>query len=308
MSRQAGRTDGSAAVGTPVVHLSFDVEDWFQVENLREFFPPGTWDERELRVEANTRRLLELLERRELRATFFVLGWIAERFPGLVREIAESGHEIASHGYGHILNHDLSEQQQREDLRRSKALLEDIAGRPVVGYRAPTFSISTGLLDILAESGYAYDSSYNDFASNPRYGSLETGAVSNCSASFVVESGIREFPMPVLRVGKVKLPISGGGYFRLIPLPIFERMVDGFLRRYERYVFYLHPWEVDPGQPRVKGLRPGYRFRHYYNLSRCQAKLERFLDYVLRRGWLVRTLASALGGGEHETTPERKGQ
>ncbi|MBC7359377.1 MAG: DUF3473 domain-containing protein [Desulfacinum sp.] len=267
-----------------VVVLTFDVEDWFQVENLRAVFPPHTWDGCERRVERATRRLLDLLDRlrrgrgpgpaRELRATFFVLGWIAERMPRLVREIRDRGHEVGSHGHGHILTRDMPPQVLRDDIRRSRKVLEDILGEPVAGYRAPGFSISPELLDILAEEGFCYDSSYNSFGANPRHGRLDPAALRKRRGVYETPARLVEIPVSNLHVDGRALPWAGGGYFRLMPLKLFAAGARAILDREGLYVFYLHPWELDPDQPRVGGLDPLGRFRHYVNLQKTEEKLE----------------------------------
>ncbi|SHG03251.1 polysaccharide deacetylase family protein, PEP-CTERM locus subfamily [Desulfacinum infernum DSM 9756] len=266
--------------------LTFDVEDWFQVENLRAVFPPDTWDGCELRVEGATRRLLDLLDRlrdgredgaaRDVRATFFVLGWVAEKVPHLVREIRDRGHEVASHGHGHLLCRNMTPDSLRDDIRRSKAVLEDILGEPVVGYRAPGFSVSPQLLEILAEEGFCYDSSYNSFGANPRHGRLDPAALRKRRGVYETPGRLVEIPVSNLHLNGGALPWAGGGYFRLLCLKLFAAGARAILDREGLYVFYLHPWELDPDQPRVGGLGPLGRFRHYVNLEKTEKKLENF--------------------------------
>lgn len=255
--------------------LSFDIEDWFQVENLKPAIPREKWDGLELRVEANTRRILALLRESDARATFFILGWVAERCKDLVREIDRGGHEVASHGYGHGLVYDMTPEAFRDDLRKSKDILEDIVGKPVIGYRAPSFSItpqSIWALDILKETGFKYDSSVFPVSIHDRYG------FSGCDTRpFTWPNGLLEIPLAVYRIGRLSLPAAGGGYFRLFPYEYFRRVFSRLNRRGDPVTFYMHPWELDPGQPRVK-VPWFYRFRHYVNLDKAEARLSRLLN------------------------------
>lgn len=256
--------------------ITVDVEEWFQAENLRQSHPPGSWDSRESRVEASTHRILDVLGDGSVPATFFILGWVAERTPGLVRAIADAGHEVASHGRGHLICGSLSESQLREDISVSKKTLEDITGTQVLGYRAPCFSVSDRLLELLFEEGYRYDSSFNPFLIHDRYGRLSTPGPRR--GPFTHQSGMVEFPMPMGRLMGMDLPISGGGYFRLYPYWAFRRMVVRCLRETGLYLFYMHPWEVDPGQPRTRVRNPGHMFRHYHGLSGTLGKLARLIS------------------------------
>ncbi len=260
---------------TGTVCITVDVEEWFQAENLRDSHPPRSWDSRESRVEASTHRILSVLEERSVPATFFILGWVADRIPALVRTIAGAGHEIASHGQNHIRCCSLEETRLREDISASKKTLEDICGAPVIGYRAPCFSVSDRLLDLLFEEGYRYDSSLNPFLAHDRYGRL--GTPGRLREPFTHRSGIVEFPMPTCRFMGLELPVSGGGYFRLYPYWFFGRMVLKCLRETGLYVFYMHPWEVDPDQPRTRVRNPGHMFRHYYGLRGTLTKLARLV-------------------------------
>ena len=255
--------------------MSIDVEDWFQVENLRSVYPRSKWDEQELRVRVGTERALQILADGEARATFFVLGWIAERCPDLVRCIHAAGHEIASHGYNHDLVYDLGPDGFREDVTRSKQLLEDITGAEVVGYRAPNFSITRDSLwapEILAELGFLYDSSVYPMLYHDRYGLDDYGL-----QPFDWPCGLREVPMAVARYGKASLPVSGGGYFRLFPYRLTRAGLRRINQQNKRFTFYLHPWELDPDQPRENRVRASHRFRHYVNLSTTAKKLTRLV-------------------------------
>jgi polysaccharide deacetylase family protein (PEP-CTERM system associated) len=255
--------------------MSIDVEDWFQVENLRAVIARDTWNDRQLRVERNVDRMLALMADAGVRSTCFVLGWIAERCPSLIRRIAAEGHEIASHGYGHELLGALSHDQFRADVERSKNLLEELTGTEVIGYRAPAFSITDWAIPILEDVGFAYDSSAFPTIAHDRYGRL-TGM--DASRRVVeLRPGFHEISVSCLMLGSRAVPWGGGGYFRLIPYPVFRRGVTRILRAGQPYVFYIHPWEIDPGQPRVDGLSRFYRFRHYVGLETCERRFESLL-------------------------------
>lgn len=256
--------------------LSFDIEEHFQVAAFDCPARRRHWDSFGSRVEKNTDIILELLEARGLKATMFILGWVAERHPQLIRRISEAGHEIASHGYAHQLISVQSHQEFREDVRKSKAILEDQTGRSVRGYRAPTFSITKETqwaLPILVEEGFQYDSSivpvvhdyYGMPGSDPNIHLIETHS-----------GAIWEVPPSTIKVVGVQLPIAGGGYFRLFPY----RLLSGLLKKVERsgcpIVMYFHPWELDPNQPRMNGSSLS-RFRHYLNLQKTPERLRRLL-------------------------------
>jgi len=262
---------------TKSILITVDVEDWFQVENLRSAFPIETWDSHELRLEKSTHHLLDLFARHGIQATFFVLGWIAERLPHLVSEIQKFGHEIASHGYNHELCSGLVCTTLRGDLLRSKTLLEDISGRPVVGYRAPSFSVTHDLIDTLGELGFRYDSSYNNFTMNKRYGQVNGFFQQRNDGCLVAKNGIVELPISNLSLYGQTIPWGGGGYFRLYPPSVFASGVAHILKSKGCYNFYCHPWEFDPDQPRTNGIGALSRFRHYLNLDRTLTRLDRFL-------------------------------
>jgi polysaccharide deacetylase family protein (PEP-CTERM system associated) len=274
--------------------LTVDVEDYFQVNAFEPYVKRESWDSFPLRVADNVRRLLDLLDEYQVKATFFILGWVAERLPGTVREIEARGHEIACHGYGHQLIFRIGPHAFREDVRRAKQLLEDIIGVAVQGYRAPTYSITKQSLwafDILIEEGYRFDSSvfpvYHDtygIPDAPRF-------------PYTVERAggtIREFPLSTLPLGgagmNLQLPIAGGGYLRLLPAPLIKWGIERINNLEKKpAVLYLHPWEIDPGQPRIEAGWKS-RFRHYNNLAKTEAKLRYLLD-GLRYG----TMGEVLG-------------
>jgi polysaccharide deacetylase family protein (PEP-CTERM system associated) len=255
--------------------MSIDLEDWFQVENLRPAFPPSAWDSCELRVEANVERMLGILAEQDVRATWFVLGWVARRRPALIRRIADAGHEIASHGDGHELVTQLTPASFRIDAAQSKKLLEDLVGRPVLGYRAPCFSITDWAIDALVDLGYGYDASVFPVTGHDRYGRLE--AVDGYRPIVMARPGFYEVCTGVLPLGNRLLPWGGGGWFRLLPYPLFRAGLARIHAMGRPYVFYLHPWELDPGQPRADGLPLMRRWRHYQNLDRTETRWRHLL-------------------------------
>lgn len=266
----------TASDGNPAILLTFDVEDWFQVENLKSRIPVSTWHQRELRVEKNTRLILDLLDgvAPAPKATFFVLGWVADKCPDLVKEIACRGHEVASHGHGHQMCTQMDPKALAQDLEKSKKQLEDLAGAPISGYRAPSFSITTQALDLVRQAGYRYDASYNSFSGHGRYGILDLSGWKKQHNCFRLSPGFYEVPVSNLHVKGRVWPLGGGGYFRLMPFPFFKAGMHQVLKKENAFVFYAHPWEFDPDQPRVQGVPKWLAFRHYTGLSRTAAKLK----------------------------------
>jgi polysaccharide deacetylase family protein (PEP-CTERM system associated) len=260
----------------PSAAMSVDVEDWFQVENLKPAISRDSWDAQESRVVRNTMRILELLQEHGSHATFFILGWVAERQPGLIRAIADGGHEVASHGYGHDLIYTLSPAEFRADVERGKRLLEDVTGRRVLGYRAPSFSITDWAVSILQELGFEYDSSVFPTVAHDRYGRL-TGVHAG-QPIVELRPGFHEICISCLPLGKRGLPWGGGGYFRMLPYLAWRTGIRRILHSGAPYLFYIHPWEIDPGQPRVKGLGAVSQFRHYLNLDRCEDRFQALLS------------------------------
>ena len=268
----------ASSADCPIVNaLTVDVEDYFHVSVFDGIIPRHRWEALESRVCRNTDRLLEIFADADVRATFFVLGWVADRFPHLVRRIAASGHEIASHGYAHRLVYDQTPMDFRSDVRRAKQLLEDASGVPVGGFRAPSYSVtprSLWALDILIEEGYWYDASIFPIL-HDRY-----GIPVSCRRPYRLERGrgaIVEAPASTVRVGACNLPIAGGGYFRILPYA-WTRWGISRLNTTERQpaIFYLHPWEIDPEQPRLQAGRLS-RFRHYRNLQSTEQRLRQLL-------------------------------
>lgn len=254
--------------------MTCDVEDYFQVSAFAPYIDRESWPSRECRVEANMERILAIYERHGVKATFFTLGWIAERYPAMVRRIVAAGHELASHGYGHLRASDQSREQFDNDIRSSKALLEDIGGQAVLGYRAPSFSIGHAnlwALEALQEAGYRYSSSIYPIAHDhygmpdaPRFAFYPHGP-----------DGLLEVPVTTVNMLGRNLPAGGGGYFRLLPYALSRWMMQK-VNREDRQpaLFYFHPWELDPGQPRPQGLDAKSRFRHYVNIERMEGRLE----------------------------------
>jgi polysaccharide deacetylase family protein (PEP-CTERM system associated) len=255
--------------------LTVDVEDYFQVSALAGRIARTHWDSIERRVEHNVDRMLQMFARHGARATFFTLGWIAERHPQLVRRIVAQGHELASHGYGHERASDQTPARFRDDVARARAILEDAAGMPVLGYRAPSFSIGAGNLwafDELAAAGYRYSSSVYPVR-HDHYGMPDAPRF-----PYAARAGLLEIPVTTLRALGRNWPAGGGGFFRLLPYPV-SRAAIAHVNRVERRpaIFYCHPWEIDPRQPRVAGLDLRTRFRHYVNLERTEDRLDALL-------------------------------
>jgi polysaccharide deacetylase family protein (PEP-CTERM system associated) len=258
--------------------LTVDVEDWFQVSNFDGVVDRADWDAYPSRVEANTRRLLDLFDEQEARGTFFVLGWVAERFPELVAEIRGRGHDVASHGYGHRLVYRLGPDAFDRDLERSLDVIERAAGTRPRGFRAPSFSIdhrSLWAFDVLARHGIEYDSSVYP-VTHPRYG-IPSFVRVPCRVRTPDGAEVREFPLTTLRVLGRNVGASGGAYLRILPLPVLLRAFRAMNRRGQPAVLYVHPWEVDPDQPRIP-TRGWGRFTHYANLAGTVGRLRTLLE------------------------------
>ncbi|MFN8444479.1 MAG: XrtA system polysaccharide deacetylase [Caldilineaceae bacterium] len=263
--------------------LSIDVEEHFQVHAFETLTNRSEWDNYPSRVVANTERILRLLAKYQVRATFFILGWVAERHPELVCAIADGGHEVATHGYWHELIYRQSPESFGEDLRRSLEVIQKaLAGRSVTtpvqieGYRAPAFSItkqSLWALDVLHEQGIRYDSSIFPLVAHDRYGISDASRFANR-----LKNGMWEFPVSTVVIGKRNLPVAGGGYFRLYPLWLTRKAIKSINREGQPAVIYLHPWEFDPEQPRMNKAPLLSRFRHYVNLQRTEQRLEKLLQ------------------------------
>jgi polysaccharide deacetylase family protein (PEP-CTERM system associated) len=320
------------ATGTKYFLITIDVEDWFQVENFKPWIPLSTWDSRELRVERNVNRLLDLFDAvtlkpsepstchsplntisrsvendgqdsrcqednnieptpiynklrttddrhaRKVQATFFILGWIAERLPSLVREIRSRGHEVASHGYNHDLPSKISGEELQRDLIKSKKVLSDITGNPVYGYRSPSFAVSDEILKTIQDSGFRYDSSYNSFSRHGRYGQISLNGYGRKGIAHKLSDNFYEIPISNLMISRQILPWGGGGYFRLTPYRLFRLGVQRILKMDGAYLFYVHPWEIDPDQPKVNSASFNCKLRHYTNLNKAKIRLKRLIE------------------------------
>jgi polysaccharide deacetylase family protein (PEP-CTERM system associated) len=273
------RSEGQVAAAPKALvnAMTVDVEDYFQVSAFERYIRREDWDRLPCRVERNMDRILQLFADEGVRATFFTLGWIAERYPALVRRIVAEGHELASHGWSHVRATEQDRETLRSDVVRTKALLEDLAGGPVNGYRAASYSIgerNLWALEVLEEAGYHYSSSIYPIR-HDLYGMPTAPRFAfrpNAKSDFL------EIPVTTVAIGERKIPCGGGGWFRLFPYPLTRWA----LRRVNREdgqscIFYFHPWEIDPGQPRQQGLDPKTRLRHYLNLRRMEGRLRRLL-------------------------------
>jgi len=267
--------DAQARSGPIVNALTVDVEDYFQVSAFEPHIARSDWDTLPCRVEANVDRILGLLDDHGAHATFFTLGWVAERYPALVRRVADAGHEVASHGSAHRRAHEQPRDEFEDDIARAKALLEDVTGMPVQGYRAPSFSVGPSnawAFDCIASAGYRYSSSVYPIR-HDHYGAPQSPRFPH-----EVTPGLIELPVATVRMLNSNWPAGGGGYFRLLPYEV-SRWSIARINSVDRQpaMFYFHPWELDPGQPRVAGVSAKTRFRHYLNLGRTEARLTRLL-------------------------------
>lgn len=253
--------------------MTIDVEDYFQVSAFAPYIARERWESIPCRVESNVDRILALLNEEGAKATFFTLGWVADRYPAMITRIVSNGHELASHGWGHHRVSDQNPDEFHEDITRSKAILEDISGQAVLGYRAPSFSIgrhNQWALDVLEKAGYRYSSSiypvrhdHYGIPDAPRFAYYPRGAGS-----------LLELPITTIRLFRQNIPAGGGGYFRLWPYPVsrwFLKRLNQLERR--SAIFYFHPWEIDHQQPRQKAIGMKTRFRHYYNLHRMEGRI-----------------------------------
>lgn len=256
--------------------LTIDVEEWFHTSALDPYIGPDQWDHLESRVVANVHRLLEILEAHQTRATFFILGWVAERFPGLVREIDALGHEICCHGYRHRCIYDLTQARFKDYLERSKMILEDLVGKPVRGYRATSFSIvkkTLWALDLIKDAGFSYDSSIFPVSHHDFYG------LEGCPRfPFRFENDLIEIPPSTIKLLGRNIPVAGGGYFRLYPYWVTGLGIRSINKEGYPAIVYLHPWELDPHCPRVNHADGRTRFRQYINLAKTEARLHRLLS------------------------------
>lgn len=260
--------------------LSFDIEEHFQVSGLADAVSRSEWERMPSRVEKNTRTILELLKRYEVKATFFILGWIAHRHPELIELIARDDHEIASHGYDHKLVYDMTPEQFHEGLAKTNEILKSLSGQQILGHRAPSFSIGIHDLekfDVLSRLGFKYDSSIFPIK-HFRYGEAQSAPLAPFDVKKDGQTLLKEFPMTVVEYFGKRIPAAGGGYFRLYPNFIIRRNFRKAMKDGRPVITYLHPWEFDPEQPRIRGGSFGNTFRHYVNLHKTRKKLEMILS------------------------------
>lgn len=296
--------------------LTVDVEDWYHVAAFAPYIERSRWESLQSRVKANTESLLDLFDEHGVRATFFVLGWVAERQPEVIRTILARGHEIGCHGYSHELVYRQTPEVFREETHRARCILEDITGEPVLGYRASTYSItrqSLWALDILLDEGFVYDSSIFPVR-HPQYG-IPGAPRAPGRVATPLGRQIVEFPLSTTPLGKWAIPVAGGGYFRLLPYAVTRAALARINQREAMpFIFYLHPWEIDLGQPRVKASAVA-RFRHYNNIARCARRLKSLLsDFsfttacdVLRTAGLLQGGASQVQSGAGKAAPAMLG-
>jgi len=258
--------------------LTFDIEDYYQVEAFKEFIGFEEWPRYASRVVVNTKKIADILDERNIKATFFILGWIAERFPDMVKRLADNGHEIATHGYAHQMVYKQTKAAFEEDLVKSIEILENISGKKVIGYRAPTYSIiedSFWAFDILIRHHLLYDSSIFPIM-HDRYG-VPNGERFPYTIEREDRQTIIEFPLSTLRLWKWNFPIAGGGYLRLFPYWFLKRSLQWINKQEQPGIIYLHPWELDPEQPRIHNIPAITRFRHYLNLHSTATKLRNLI-------------------------------
>lgn len=285
--------------------LTIDVEDYFQVLAMAPYVARSEWEGAyPHRVEGNIDKVLALLEEYDVRATFFVLGWVAERYPTAIRRVAEQGHELANHGYGHERVTAIGPRLFREDVSRAKGLLEDIAAQPVIGYRAPAFSIgphTPWAFEILQETGHSYSSSVYPIH-HDHYGAPGAPRFAHRTEW---SQGLLEVPPATFRLGGHNWPVAGGGYFRLLPYFLSRLALNRINRGDCRpAVFYIHPWEVDPAQPRIPGINLKTRFRHYVNLHRTTPRLRRLLS-EFSWGRMDEVFAGEIAAGQTLSTDQQ---
>ena len=253
-----------------------DVEEWFQVENLKSAISRDNWETLKSSVALNIDHILELFLKHNVQATFFILGWVAERNPLMIKRIFDNGHEIASHGYGHKISGSLQNGLLREDIQKSKHILEDLTGIPITGYRAPNFSVNDEVIDIIKDLGFTYDSSYNPFQMHSRYGHFDRYTIRD-SNIFNLGNGLFEIPIASYKFGRFHIPIGGGAYFRIFPYVLFKYLALAKGRRDGLYNFYTHPWEFEPDQPRINDISFNHRLRHYTGLKKTANRLEKLI-------------------------------
>jgi polysaccharide deacetylase family protein (PEP-CTERM system associated) len=251
--------------------MTVDVEDYFQVAAFKDNIPVDKWDNYEYRAGERTRELLDVFSRHGVKATFFVLGWVAKKDPELIRRIVSEGHELASHGYWHQKAFEITRAEFKKDITIAKDVLEDISGERVIGYRAPSFSIdkrNEWAFDELASAGYLYSSSTYAVA-HDHYGTPDWP-----TEPYKLDNGLLELPQATIDIAGRRIPVGGGGYFRLLPLSLSKLFINQYEKQHNApYIFYFHPWEIDHEQPRINDASMKSRFRHYVNLKRMKSKI-----------------------------------
>ncbi|PUU89884.1 XrtA system polysaccharide deacetylase [Halanaerobium sp.] len=256
--------------------LTIDVEDYFQVETFKNIIDNNEWDNFELRVENSLKKVLNLINSFDYKATFFVLGWIAEKFPEIIKMISDQGHEISTHGYGHELVYKQTKQEFKNDLIKSINTLKNITGKEILGYRAPTFSItndSLWALDIIKELGLEYDASISPIEGHDKYGIM---GINPCIHTLF--NGLVELPQTTIKILTKNVPVAGGGYFRLLPYWLTKMAIKKLNKNNKTAIVYLHPWEFDPEQPKIKGISKLSQFRHYINIDKTEDKFKKMLS------------------------------
>lgn len=282
--------------------FTVDVEDYFQVSAFASVISPDDWDQYDCRVEQNTRRVLEIAAAAGTHGTFFILGWVAQRYPDLVREIQNAGHEIGCHSQWHQLVYELGPDRFRKDLQESRDTLQNITGQPVTLYRSPSFSVTTKslwALDILVEEGFGTDSSIYP-VHHDRYGIPNAPTTPHVIKT--AAGPIREFPGTVCQIGRANIPVGGGGYLRLLPWMMTRRLLKSIRSQGRPLNVYIHPWEFDPEQPRISASRKS-RFRHYQNLKSTAPKIRRMLE-TFRLTTMSNVLDSLLPSHRSVVRPE----
>ena len=257
--------------------LTIDVEDWFQVENFSSYITRADWENMELRINKNIDLILSLLGKYNTHATFFVLGWVAEKLPELIKKISLNGHEIACHGFNHSLTYNLKNEYLENDILTSKKLLENITGNVVLGYRAPSFTITNVLLEVLCKLNFQYDSSLFHSHINKNYGKI-SDIKTPPKKMFKIKTNLYEFPLSSFTVMGVNIPWSGGFMFRAVPFYLFQKGLDIIAKKSDYFLFYIHPWEFDLNQPRVNKANYSQKLKHYYNIKNTLSKFEQLLS------------------------------
>ncbi len=273
--------------------MTIDVEEWFQVENLKSAISRSEWETCDSSVTKNINIILDIFKEYDVRSTFFILGWLADRNPIIVKKIFDHGHEVASHGYGHSVISELNDSQLYDDIKKSKQILEKLIQNPIRGYRAPNFSVNDNVIDILKDLNFNYDSSYNPFQIHSRYGSLEKYYIKDANIT-KLSNGIYEIPISSIKIGGMNFPIGGGAYFRLLPYFLFKNLALRKASQDNLYNFYIHPWEFEPNQPRIKGIGLSHHLRHYSGLNKTVYRLKKLIKAFKQNNFSFLTIKDYL--------------